>query len=507
MNKEKLLDIIKQSQDNYLLSKTKKYLKNNSQFFTPVDTIQKMLRTINFDEFRNNNSISVLEPSAGHGIIVVTTVLHILDNFPYITNIHFDIYEKDKNLFYILQENMQVLMDYCKNKINFTYNLINDNFITYNKDVWEADNIKQYYSIILSNPPFLKLNKDSEEAAIMSNIVNGQPNIYTLFMCMCAKLLSPNGYYVLISPRNYLSGQYSKNVRRYLFDRLSLVHIHSFDKRNLFNLVNQEVIISTFKNQRDLHNVHISHNGKYSFDLDFGKLIFDVANLSIIIPRKESDVKLFDQFSAFENSLGDLGYKVSVGPVVQFRNTDFIKKDICCDDYAPLLIAKDIQSNNVMNYFYRENTRNTHNKSISYNSKQLIRNSNYLLVRKIAAKDDAELIVTTVLDKNYFNTELLGLDNNLIYFHKVDTTKELTLLECYGLYCFINSNDFSEYYSLINGTHTINISDFNEIKFPNYETILKLGEKLIKSNDFSKLNCSKILRLFMYWNLQYEDVI
>lgn len=328
----------------------------------------------------------------------------------------------------------------------------------------------------------------------MRNVVNGQPNIYTLFMCMCAKLLSPNGYYVLISPRNYLSGQYSKYVRRYLFDRFSLVHIHSFDKRNMFNLVNQEIIISTFKNDKDLHNVHISHNGKYSFDIDFGKLVFDISNLSIIVPRKEADVKLFERFSTFKNHLDDLGYKVSVGPVVQFRNAGFIKKNIYCDDYAPLLVAKDIQENNLINYFDRENTRITHNKSISHNSKQLIRNSNYLIVRKIAAKDDTELIVSTVLDKKYFNTKSLGLDNNLIYFHKVDKTKELTILECYGLYCFINSNDFSEYYSLINGTHTINISDFNEIKFPDYKTIITLGEKLIISSNFSKANCSEILR-------------
>lgn len=497
MSEKGLLDIIETSQSNYIHNNKKEYLKENSQFFTPIGTIEKMLKTINFNDFENNQTLYILEPSAGCGTIVINTVLYIIKNATNINTIHFDIYEKDKNLIDILTSNLNKLCIYCNDKIKFSYSLITDNFITYNKLVWEDDIINRQYNLIISNPPFLKLNKVSEEAIIMNEIVNGQPNIYTLFMCMCAKLLSPDGYYVLVSPRNYLSGEYSKLVRRYLFDRLSLVHIHSFDKRNLFNFVNQEVIISTFKKQLFLQNIHISHNGKYSFDLNFNKLIFDNDNLSMIIPRKETDIKLFDHFSALQYSLNDLGFKVSVGPVVQFRNDGLLKQELYNGNYVPLLIAKDIQANNNINYYNRENTRLTHNKSISNNSKQLIKNSNYLLVRKVAAKDDSELIISAVIDKKYFYTELLGFDNNLIYFHKLDRSQELTLLECYGLYCFINSKEFSEYYSLINGTHTINISDFKEIKFPDYKTIIQLGKYLIDSNNFSKSSCSKILNDFL----------
>ena len=38
--------------------------------------------------------------------------------------------------------------------------------------------------------------------------------------------------------------------------------------------------------------------------------------------------------------------------------------------------------------------------------------------------------------------DLIGFDNNLLYFHRLSQDSTLSLEECYGLYCYINSKYF-----------------------------------------------------------------
>lgn len=102
-----------------------------------------------------------------------------------------------------------------------------------------------------------------------------------------------------------------------------------------------------------------------------------------------------------------------------------------------------------------------------------------------------------MLHKDYFDTDKIGLDNNLVYFHKLDNSP-LRIEEAYGIYCFISSSYFKEVYSLINGTHTINISDFNNIKFPSNEILIALGKEILKSSDYTEKKCDEIFEKFFY---------
>ena len=489
-----IVDIVENSQYEYLEKKDKNYLKNTSQFFTPYDTACKMISTINFKSFINYDTLYILEPSAGCGILIVSLMLHILENCNSIKKVHIDSYENDCDVSNILCNNLKHLKQFISENSNliFSYSVINDNFIEKNKNSWtEKSNFKQY-DIIISNPPYKKINQTSDEAIIMENIVHGQPNIYTLFIAMSLKLLKPNGIYTVLSPRNYLSGEYSKKLRKFIFSNYSLTHIHSFDKRSMFKSVNQEVIISTFRNNSEIEDVSISFNGYDPFLINFNSLIFDNNSLSILVPKKLEDILFFNNIKTLNYTLEYLGLKISVCPIVQFRNEADIRQDIYDDNYAPLLISADIQNNNIIKYFERENKRKTHNKSISSKNKYLIKNSNYLIIRKITAKDDIDLVVSCILDKNYFKHDYLGLDNNLLYIHNIDKS-EISLELCYGLYGFINSKQFKNLYFMINGTHTINVSDFNNIKFPSLSVLTEIGKDLIKRKIFTEDECTKLI--------------
>lgn len=496
MTKDELISIFDESQDAYLSNKKKDYIKSNSQFFTPKTIAKKMLDTINIKPFLAYHTIKILEPSAGCGILILYSVLYLVENINInIKHIYIEAYETNILLSLILTNNLNILKNYINNhfRITVTVRVINANFILKNANRWKDKEPLHPFNLIISNPPFNKITRNSPEAFALKEIVYGQPNIYTLFIALSLKMLAVNGVYAVISPRSYLVGDYSKKLRAFIFNHYCLTNIHTFDNRNIFRDVNQEIIISTYKKSTNSSNIRISHNGQFSLETTLDDIVYDKNKLSILLPKSQEDLKTLNQLSSFDNTLEDLGLKVSVGPVVQFRNKGLLSKETYSLSYAPFLISKDIQEYNKIDYFYRKNTRKTHNKSISINSRQLIKNSNYLLLRKITAKDDNNTIIAAVLEKSFFDHEFLGLDNNLLYFHKIDKTKMLSEEECYGLYCFINSNQFRNLYSLITGTHTINVSDFANIKFPGINQIRQIGKAIIRYNKFDRKTCTDII--------------
>lgn len=498
-----LIKLIEQQQIEYSKKQNRKYLKDNSQFFTPYDIALKMIKTINLKKYCHNQELYILEPAAGFGILIASLINSIVNqNDVTIKKIIVDAYEIEKKISTTLESNLSLLKYILKDNYNIDleYSVINKNFILINENEWKAkDNISKY-DIIISNPPFDKINQTSEEAKVMKDIIYGQPNIYSLFIAMSLKLLNSNGTYVVLSPRNYLNGTYSIKLRKFIFENYSLTHLHSFDNRNIFKFVNQEIIISTYINNHNYNEIKISHNGKFELTTSIENIIYDKNTFSIFVPNSEYSITILSKFKKLKFYLTDLNIKVSVGPIVQFRNKAFLSKNIYSDNFAPLLIANDIQENNTILYYNRENNpkRITHNKSISIKAKYLLPNSNYLLLRKVTAKDDKTTIVVSVLEKNFLDHDFVGLDNNLLYFHKLNKSESLTLEECYGLFCFINSGYFEEYYSLINGTHTINVSDFNNIKFPDLNTIKFIGNKIMELNKFDKDTCSYILDEFIF---------
>lgn len=500
--KDLIKEILKQ-QNNHLLKYPKKYIDQKSQFFTPYEVTKSMINEFNV-QYYDKDTINILEPSAGFGILIISLIEEIVKNVN-IKNINIVVFEIDKNISSTLKSNLKTLKNILSVKYNINLNFIvhNTNFIVFYKDFWTKNKKENLFDIIVSNPPYKKINKNDYEALIMENITHGQPNIYQLFIAMSLKLLKKNGVFISLTPRNYLNGLYSKKLRQYIFTNYSLIAIHTFDNTKLFKEVEQEVLISTFKNNIKYNETIISHNGDKSFKTDINNIINKEDSFSLILPKTKSDLLFYKQFSKLGYKLSDLDIKISVGPIVQFRNKEFLFEERYNHLNAPLLVASNILENNIIDYDKKSNKKIKQNKSININAKGLIINHNYLLIRKIASKKDKTLLLSAVLEPKTFKHELIGLDNNLLYISKNNNSK-LSKFEVYGLYCYINSNFFQRYYSLVNGTFTINVNDFKHLYFPNLNLITRLGKELLNLNVYDKESCDQILNKFICFNHNYN---
>ena len=57
----------------------------------------------------------------------------------------------------------------------------------------------QKYDLIISNPPYFKLSKEDKRVKAAQCIIDGQPNIYSIFMGISALLLAEQGQMIYIT--------------------------------------------------------------------------------------------------------------------------------------------------------------------------------------------------------------------------------------------------------------------------------------------------------------------
>lgn len=454
-------------------------LKENSQFFTPIEIAQKMMEDIKFEK---KEEIFILDPCCGYSILAIAFLEKLFNSKIAIKKINIDLIDIDNECLIISKK---ILKTIYKEKITINF---------YNKDFLLNNSTKKRYDYIIANPPFKKI-KATEKKKYSNNLlqyINGQANIYHLFIISSLKLLNKNGTLILISPKNYLSGKYTEPLREFIFQNFSLVKIHTFDERKkIFENIIQEVCISHIKNIC-LNDIIISFNGNEKFSTNITNILIKNKSNAILTPRIKEEISLINKFSIFK---GDKKFfKFRPGQVVQFRNKDNLSSDYFknIENGIPLLVPRHINQN-FINYI-KPNKKNDC-ITIIYNEKVkniLIRNKKYIIIKKNVEKQET-LLLKTAIYTGFFPTKFIGIDNNLGYLEFDDNIDENIF---YGTYCILNSQQFNDYYKMINGSHTINSYDFENLNFPDLKTTKKIGSDFLKVNLDISL-CDKILNKYI----------
>lgn len=459
---EKIYNYFEKTTKKYLELKDKKYRKDLSQFFTAQKTAKLMVDKleINFEK----KELKILEPSAGMGILIVALVEKILRSYKKIKKLDIEVIEIDENIANILLENLEFLKKNISDKLEFNFFVKNKNFIDeYGKTWIEGIADRNKYDIIISNPPYKKIKKDDYKNSFFPELIDGQPNIYHLFIALSLKMLAKGGSYILISPKNYLGGRYTKNLRTFIFNNFYLKDIYLFDKRNKVfgSEVLQEICISYYMNEiKDKVRVH--YNKEKFFEVELRELLLANSN-ALILPKSEEDLKTKNRIVNEFILLKEQNLEFKIGKVVQFRIEDKYKfKQL--GKNIPLLLPHHIKRNEIK--FQEINNKNI---AISLNEetqKKVIENKNYVILRKNVDFESKYFIQATVYDKTMFNSKFIAIDNNLAYIQK--KSGELSLKEANSICDFLNSELFEKYYKMVNSSHTINSYEMSNMLFPKF---------------------------------------
>lgn len=467
----------------YNSQNTKSTKKDKGQFFTP-SSVARFMADLSKNQKEN---ISILDPGAGIGILSVAVIEHLTD-IGSVRKIKLVCYETDKEVLPYLRLLLGETKKYLQDRVYFEYSIIEEDFVKSNANKLTV-NLSNYgdaeealFDIIISNPPYFKLNKSDLQMAKFKDIISGQPNMYFLFMAISAKLLNNSGEMIFITPRSFCSGLYYSKFRKWLMDKVNFENIHLFDSRKeLFSSesVLQENIITKFA-KRKTSSIRVSK----TFNGDFSQIqIIDVSIKDVIyqsnghiffrIPSNEEELRVVRGLDKLPYNFYKLGVKISTGKVVAFRNKKYLQKEIN-DQSVPLLWMHNIK-NGVIKWPLTNKDKAIAIK-ITKESKWLLQEAdNYLVLKRFTTKEQKRRFVTACIFKDDFEKYgYFALDNMVNYIHRPGN--QLSKNQIKGIAKYLDLPAVDLYFRILNGHTQVNANEVYALPFPSLEQLELFGK-------------------------------
>jgi len=455
------------SSPDIIVSKTDRDRKKSlGQYMTPPAVAKLMAARIL--EGCTKSKLRILEPAAGCGVLVDALVGQLLARRNRPSEIEVVMYELDASL----KEHLQCLANVMRSaaKVRGVKLKISIRYKDFLLNVPEGR-----FDIVIANPPFFKLRKDDPRSIAHKSVVHGQPNIYGIFMAVCARVLNGEGRFCFLSPRSWTSGAYFAEVRRAVFQNIHLDAIHLFsDREGTFksDRIQQEMMISWGRvfapEQRDIlvsvssgaDDLSAARNSLVPLDHIFTDSACGALSLSLSGPRSG--------ISLFADCLSSLGFQASTGKVVPFRCRKHIEST-ANPSCVPLLWMSHVKSGEVL---WPLGIHDEYMIKSSDTEKLLLPTGGYVFVRRFSPRDNEKRVTAAPF---WVGSEVaaVGVENHINYIRSIN--REMSLEEVVGLSAYLNSRQVSCYLNARLGNTQINAADLNSLPSPSVQELVELG--------------------------------
>lgn len=447
-----MLETIFKNTSKYRNERTPDEQKSKGQFFTSLNTVKIM------GEWYQpaSRKVRILDPGAGNGSLAAAVVEHLVDE-NLCDDIDVTYVENDDKVLPVLKETIRLIEAYCQAQgVNCRINIIEANYI--------LEEIRGSFDIVICNPPYKKIRKDSPESVKMEKYVHGQPNIYALFMAKSVELLEEKGAFIFITPRSWTSGNYFSVIRAFLSDNLSFEKIHIFkDRDKSFSgetVLQETMILFATKQKSQTDNIEISISRDDLFDdVDiFAVKAVNIKNAGkeryLFIPSNTEEAKLIGEMNALTDTFSSLGYEFKTGPVVEFRNREMISSSKK-PDFVPMYRSLNITDEDLV--FPAATAKAQYVSAAATNL--LIKNENTVLVRRLSAKEDNKRIQSCIYYRQGENP-FISVENHVNYAVRKDG-KPLSSDEVEWIHSLLSSREYDTFFRLLNGSTQVNASELN----------------------------------------------
>ncbi|MBN2115249.1 MAG: Eco57I restriction-modification methylase domain-containing protein [Anaerolineales bacterium] len=473
-------------------------LKKHGQFLTPPSVARYMAKQLG--QIKNGDLL--LEPALGSGVLACAVIERLIaEKRP--LEVSITAYETDKELCEVSREVLRFAgKEAEKSGVKIHWQVFQEDFILTclpdeQPSLFSSNETRGMgFNQVISNPPYFKLNIEDKRVKAVYGKLNGHTNIYTLFMALSAKLLSPQGKACFIVPRSFCSGVYFSEFRRDLLKDVTPLSVHVFQSRNdVFKgdeVLQENVIFSFEKSSQPQENrywaghVNISsskddkglEDENISRQVSFNHFLNDHDGLLLFrLPTGILDEQILDAVDKWDGSLEKYGYQVSTGRVVPFRAKELLKKQAKAGNgTVPLLWMQNVKPYQVkfpLDRFDKPQAISVNDPSL------LLPNANYVLSRRFSAKEDKRRLVSAPFIGEKFDFEQIGFENHLnVIFKKKGA---LSNSETIGLSALLNSAIIDRYFRIVNGNTQVNAAELRIMPIPPLIVIKNIGEKIHKT--------------------------
>lgn len=477
----------------YAAYSVQKDKRDKGQFFTPLAISQFMGSLAGTTD---SDSIRILDPGCGSAILSCSLIEHLVEDNTTLKRIILDLYDTDTALIPYTEIVLSYLSDWLRSKgVQIDSTIHQEDFILVNHTYISGSNLfydnVTLYDYVISNPPYFKLAKDDKRTQCCASIVDGQTNIYALFMAICSKMLNETGEMIFITPRSFASGRYFQSFRDYLFDNIRLCFVHLFNTRKdtfAKDDVLQELVITRFANVNN-GIITISHS-EGSRDLN-NPIVKDYPETEILdpetsdkvvfLPTDDRDNAILNLFRSWDGNMEKYNIKISTGPVVAFRIYDYITADED-PDTVPLYWMHNVVKM-LSDHPVHKKDKGQYIKVAQESMHTLLPNKNYILLRRMSSKDDSSRLVAAPYFGNMAKYKYVGIENKLNYIYR--PKGHLRRDETIGLTALLDSDIFDAYFRTFNGNINVSATELRAMPLPPIETIREIGKRIILNNDYS----------------------
>lgn len=500
----------------YASGNHKEHQKGLGQFFTPIAAADFMGRLLT----PRSGVVEILDPGAGTGILSVAACEALAAYKVKPTEIRLTAFEVDARLLPQLERSCSFARDWLKeHSIRFTFRIESDDFVLQTANALTSQqqlfadaegSKKKRYDIVVCNPPYFKISKSDPRAKAASNVVYGQPNIYSLFMAASAYSLKSQGELVFITPRSYAAGLYFRRFRQVFFSRMRPERIHLFvSRRDAFqrddvlqeNLIlkatsspnwwtsssNDTVDVSFSTGIRDIDECE-TRAVQLSLMIDM-----DSKERTLRIPISDTDESVLELVDTWPGSLASFGLEISTGPIIPFRSRQWLANDgELGKTHAPVLWMQNVSADGIV--WPVATGRKEQYFAINEESLGLlVKDGNYTILRRFSSKEETRRLISAPLLKGFLRSEWIGLENHLNYIHRPGGN--LRRDDAFGLAAIYNSSLVDAYFRTVSGNTQVNATEIRAMPLPPLETIWQIGACVRDGNTQEPLLDSWITKL------------
>lgn len=480
----------------YAAAVSKEHRKGHGLYLTPPAVARFMA---SFGSAKCSGKVRVLDPCAGGGILAVAAVQALVGQGT--REVHVVAYEIDPALATVLDHVLRGAVQWASERdAKVSYDIRREDFVLANAGAL-ADHGGLFeavgsFDLVIANPPYFKLNKADPRAQVAASIIHGQPNVYALFMAIGAAMIRRGGDIVTITPRSFASGDYFRAFRRRFLGMIRPDTIHVFgSRRDAFarDAVLQEnvilhgvrddawttgdVVISTSAGVGDLEDREV--RTKALADV----LDMKSPDLVLRMPATAGDEDLMRVVDGWTGSLKAYGWKISTGPVVAFRATEFQRSEEG-KDTVPLMWLNHVHPMEVR--WPLRKRKNEHVANLMASQSILVPNANYVLMRRFSAKEEERRLVAAPYLSRSYKVSRLGLENHLNYIYRADAP--LSEEEAVGLAAFLNSTLLDTWFRATNGNTQVGAAEIRAMPLPPRKAIVALGRKAYGITDLARID-------------------
>ena len=451
------------------------------QFLTPLPVAKFMACLCE----ARRESVRLLDAGAGVGSLTAAVVAELCARKHRPAKIHVSAYEIDKTLIESLRETMALCLKLCLYAgIQFESDIEPVDFIQAAVGSVGAPLFEESarFDLAVLNPPYRKINSDSDIRRMLGSVGIETSNLYTAFVSLVVRMLASGGELVAITPRSFCNGPYFRPFRQDLLSRMAFERLHVFECRDILfgedDVLQENVIFHAIRRPASVNTVTLSTSKGVG---DPSPTLRRVRPEELVHPGDpeafihivpdEANQQIAECMASLDSTLTDLGLSVSTGRVVDFRAKRYLRSEPQAN-CAPLIHPCHMKDGLIA--WPKPNGKKPNAIAIAPETLDtLIPKGIYVVTKRFSAKEEPRRIVAALYDPAMVSDPLVGFENHLNYYHRDGRGLPMDLAR--GLLAYLNSTFVDAYFRQFNGHTQVNATDLRSLKYPPEAQLEALG--------------------------------